>query len=361
MERLIGTLFESLSERNWASAFLAGVCSETSSHAAAVLQVDLATRRQSLPAFFGQGPEMAVAFEQTHASGNPWRPADETRGPPAGSVVVPDDVLPLARLRMTAFWADFLRPMQVDHGGGVIGLRNSREVISLTLLRSSRRGPYDVHERSWLGRLAPHWTNACRLRTRLAPLDAAASGAARGFDAVATAAFLLDERGQCVRWNASADALLRDGTLVRLRGRRLTGPCPGAGPAFIQETGPTVLRRKDGSVGGHAYAHDLPGHGVLETAHAVVFVDSLNVAAPEQLKRSLAIAYALTPREAELTSRLADGAELSQAAKAMGITPGAARTRLKTVYGKTGARHQAGLVALVRSLRAVVGEASTAI
>jgi DNA-binding CsgD family transcriptional regulator len=354
MEKVIGALFETLAEPDWAGHFLAGVCAETRSHAAAVLQVDVATRRQTLPAYYGQGAEMALAFEQTHATGNPWRPPDESRGPPTGSVVVPDDLLPLARLRKTAFWTDFLRPMNVDHGGGVIGLRDAHQVISLTLLRSSRRGPYDARERSRLSLLSPHWTNACRLRGRLVPADAATGDAARAFDLMATAAFLLDERGQCVRWNAAADALLRDGTLVRLRGKRLIAPCPGAGPAFIQATGPTILRRKDGSVAGHAYFHDLPGHGALETARAVVFVDPLNVAAPEQLKRSLAIAYALTPREAELTSRLADGAELSQAAKAMGITPGAARTRLKTVYGKTGARHQAGLVALVRGLGAVL-------
>jgi hypothetical protein len=163
MERLIGSLFETLGEPDWASTFLSGVCAATKSHAAAVLQVEVGTRRQSLPAYFGQGAEMAAAFERTHAAGNPWRPPDESRGPPVGSVVVPDDVLPLARLRKTAFWTDFLRPMDVDHGSGLIGLRDSRRVVSLTLLRSSRRGPFNTEERAWLGRLAPHWTSAWAL------------------------------------------------------------------------------------------------------------------------------------------------------------------------------------------------------
>lgn len=354
MERLIGSLFENLSEPDWASAFLAGVCSETSSHAAAVLEVNVATRRQTLPAFFGQGPEMAAAFEQTHASGNPWRPADESKGPPTGSVVVPDDFLPLSALRRTSFWTDFLRPMDVDHGGGLIGLRTPDQVLSMTLLRSSRRGPYDARERAWLGRLAPHWTNACHLRSRLPAPDSLSGNAAHTLDRMATAAFFLDELGRCVRWNAAADSQLRDGSLVRLRGGRLVAASPGGGPLFPSGAGPFALRHKDGVVAGHASVHSLPGHGGLGNARTVVFVDPVETTAAERLKHSLAVVYALTPREAELACSMADGAELSQSAEAMGITPGAARTRLKVIFGKTGTRHQGGLVALVRSLRTVL-------
>ena len=355
MERLIGALFETLAEPDWASAFLAGVCSETSSHAAAVLQVDVATRRQTLPAFFGQGPEMAGAFEQTHASGNPWRPADESMGPAVGAVVVPDDVLPLTRLRKTAFWADFLRPMDVDHGGGLIGLRDSTSVVSLTVLRSNRRGPYNAPERAWLGRLAPHWTNACRLRSRLVPADASSLDAARAFDVMGSAAFLLDERGQCVRWNPAAEALLRDGALVRLRGRRLVAACPADGSAYVPTAGPAVFRNRQGSVVGHAAAHPLPGHGSMGAARAVVFVDAVRTARPGYVCGALAALYSLTPREAELAVRLAEGEDLSAVAGTMGISVGAARTRLKTIFSKTGTRHQGGLIALVGSVREVRG------
>lgn len=353
MERLIGELFENLGEQDWASAFLAGVCAATRSHAAAVLQVDVATRRQSLPAYYGQGAHMAAAFELTHASGNPWRPPDESRGPPTSSVVVPDDVLPVARLRKTAFWADFLRPMEVDHGCGLIGRRTADRVVSLTLLRSSRRGAYSTDEQAWLARLAPHWVNACALRERLAPPDHGTWDAARAFDALGTPTFLLDDRGRCTRWNPAAHALLQDGALVRLRGGRLWAACPGPGTALLPASGPFVLRRTDGSAAGHAAVHPLPGHGPLGGARFVVFVETADAVAPDRTRRSLAALYGLTPREAELASRLADGTDVLEAAGAMGLTPGAVRTRLKTVYGKTATRHRGELVTLVRSLRAV--------
>lgn len=359
MERLIGVLFETLGEPYWASPFLAGVCAETRSHAAAVLQVDVGTRQQALPAYYGQGSDMALAFEQTHAADNPWRPADEGKGPPVGSVVVPDDFLPFTQLRRTRFWSDFLRPMDADHGAGVIGLRTADQVLSMTVLRSSRRGAYDAQERAWLARLAPHWTNACRLRNRLVPADAASQDAARAFDALGNAAFLLDEQGQCVRWNPSAEALLREGTLVRLRGRRLVAACPADGLAFVPTAGPVVLRNRGGSVGGHASAHPLPGHGPLGAARTVVFVDAVRTARPGDVRAALAVLYGLTPREAELATHLADGISLADAAEVMGITDGAARTRLKVIFGKTGVRTQGALIAMVGSLETVSGSPAT--
>lgn len=355
MERLIGSLFEALGDADWASPFLAGVCAATQSHAAAVLEVEVATRRQSLPAYVGQGPAMAEAFEQTHAARNPWRPRDESVGPAAGCVVVPDDFLPLPSLRKTAFWADFLKPMDVDHGAGVIGRRTADRVLSLTLLRSSRRGSYSSDERAWLARLAPHWVNACTLRERLVPPDREPLSAMRAFEVLGTAAFLLDERGRCMRWNAAGELLLRDGRLIRMRGGRLLAACPGSGSPFLPESGPVALRSRDGSVAGHAAAYRLPGLGPLGDARSVVFVDPLGSTAPHRARRSLAKLYGLTTREAEVACRLADGEDVADVAKTMGLTPGAVRTRLKTVYGKTATRRQSGLVALVRSIRAITG------
>lgn len=353
--KLIGTLFENLAEPDWASAFLAGVCEATNSPAGALLQVDVASRRQTLPAYVGQGREMAVAFERKHAEGNPWRPADESSGPPPGSVVVPDDALPLSTLRRTAFWSDFLRPMQVDHGCGLIGFRSPQKVVSLTLLRSSRRGVYGAEERAWLGRLALHWVNACSLRNRLVADERNESDAALALDALGTAAFFLDERGQCARWNAAADSLLSGGDLVRIRGGHLVAAHPGSGALFASTGAPTVLRRRDGSVAGHAASHRLPGHGALGGARAVVFVDTVEATRPQALRQALAAVYGLTPREAELAELLSSGLELTEVAAAMGVSVEGVRTRLKVAYGKFGAKNQAALVALVRSLRAVVG------
>ncbi|MBL8297913.1 MAG: helix-turn-helix transcriptional regulator [Rhodanobacteraceae bacterium] len=358
-DRLVASLFENLAESDWASAFLDGVCEATRSPAAAVLQVDVATGRQTLPAYVGQGRAAAEAFERSHSAGNPWRPPNETLGPPPGSVVIPDDRLPLSALRRTGFWADFLRPMGVDHGCGLIGFRSPQKVLSITLLRSSRVGIYGSKERAWLRGVAPHWVNACRLRDRLAPADRDCWDAARTLDRLGTAVFFLDERGRCHRWNAAGEALLRDGNLVRLRGGQLVAAHPGGGPSFLPTAAPIALCQRDGLVGGHATTHPLPGHGGLGLARGVVFVEPVETTQPKALRWALGNVFGLTPREAELAERLANGSDLAQVAAAMGVSKEGARTRLKVVYGKTGARHQAALVVLVRSLNAVLGQNTT--
>lgn len=66
----------------------------------------------------------------------------------------------------------------------------------------------------------------------------------------------------------------------------------------------------------------------------------------------------LTPREAELGQLLASGLDLEEVAIAMGVLVEGVRMRLKVAYRNTGAKNQATLVAVVRSLLAVVGTSS---
>ena len=352
--RLIGSLFENLAEVDWACDFLKGVCAATRSHAATVLSVDVPARRFTLPAYVGEGPSVARAFEQTHAAENPWGRLGPAHA--AGSVVVPDDVLPLTSLRRTRFWTDFLRPMGVDHGCGLIGQRTPDRATSLTLLRSARVGAYDTQERAWLDELAGHWVTACRLRDRMSMPDRETWEAAQALDRLHTAAFFLDHTGRCTRWTPAADALLQAGDLVRLRAGRLVATCPGSGPAALGASGPVALRRRDGSVAAHASVHVLPGHGPMGAARSVVFVDLVGSRRPAEVRAALMAVYGLTVREAEMAARLAEGAGLPEVAEAMGISGTAARTRLKEVFGKMGVRGQGELVAVVVGLRRTVGK-----
>ena len=61
----------------------------------------------------------------------------------------------------------------------------------------------------------------------------------------------------------------------------------------------------------------------------------------------LASAFALTPSEIRLTLRLASGLSLREAAPTLGISYQTARTKLKFVFQKTGARRQAELILLL--------------
>ncbi|WP_395680424.1 hypothetical protein [Dokdonella sp.] len=174
-DRILLTLYSRVAEADWATDLLGEITRATRSRSAAIVAVDLTRGRDSLPAFVGAEAASAVAYESRYAAHNPWRPPPgEAQGP--GKLRVSDDVLSLSELKRTVFWDDFLRPMDVAHGVGLVGLHDRAHVASLTLLRDERRGPYRGAELALLGRLAPHWVVACQLRERLGLLTDAERG-----------------------------------------------------------------------------------------------------------------------------------------------------------------------------------------
>jgi len=86
--------------------------------------------------------------------------------------------------------------------------------------------------------------------------------------------------------------------------------------------------------------------GTQEPPRAALFV--VDPAAPVRIDtRGLGTAYGLTPREASIAALLSRGADLVQAARALGIGVSSAREYLKRALDKTGTRRQANLVRLV--------------
>jgi hypothetical protein len=368
-DSLIRTLYGELAQStDWAQEFLAGLCRATGSHAGAVVLSDLRTRQDSMPAFFGAQDASAVAYERRYAEHNPWRQAHASAPRPAGSVLVSDDLVPYANLRESLFHRDFLRHLGLDHGVGLVGVSSPSHLGSLTLLRTHRRGAFRADELPFLARIAGHWSNACRLRARLAGPDSEPPFAAV-FDRLETAVLLLAEDGTILRVNAAADALLRAGDLLRQHGNRLAakhGAARHALPRAIDavlarcNTGTSVevvpLHNVDGILVAQAAVHRLaasPQHA----ACAALFVQRVGGmpgtgAAEEALRKT----YGLTAQEAAFAVRLADLRHLGGTAAEFGWTVGGARQRLKTVFGKTGTARQADLFALMRAMTMALGQ-----
>lgn len=367
-DSLIRTLYGELAQSNeWAQEFLAALCRATGSHAGAVVLSDLNARRDSMPAFFGAQDASAVAYERRYAEHNPWRRAHASAPRPAGSVLVSDDLVPYENLRESLFHRDFLRHLGLDHGVGLVGVSSPTHLGSLTLLRTHRRGAFGVDEVRFLSRIAGHWSNACQLRARLEGLEAEPPFAA-AFDRLATAVLLLGEDGAVLRVNAAADALLRTGDVLILRGKRVAAR-HGAARFALTRAIDAVLARSCAAAVELVPLHDATGFLVAQAAvhrlaarphraaGAALFVQRVGGmpgtgVAEEALRKT----YGLTAKEAAFTVRLADLRNLGDAATEMGWSVGGARQRLKTVLAKTGAARQADLFALMRAMTMALGQ-----
>jgi DNA-binding CsgD family transcriptional regulator len=369
-ERILLALYGRLTEDDWATEVLREVTRATRSRSAALVAVDLVQKRDALPAFVGAEASSALAYEREFGAHNPWRPPHGVLSQTAGELRVSDDVLPLSDLKRTLFWSDFLRPMGVAHGVGLIGFNSRARVASMTLLRDERRGSYRGAELVLLKRLSPHWVQACVVRERLGLLVDKERAMADVIDALATAVLLLDREGHVVHTNPAAEDILRRGEWLLLHHGRptashgigtelLTRAIDGAlaGPLLVVSPSVVPLENAEGKTVAHAAAHALGGGRYASIASVALFVQPAGFEGGERMaRRALRDAYGLTEREAELVCLLDGTHELREVAELMGITLGGARTRLKTVCAKMGVRGQTELSRTLASLRVALGQ-----
>ncbi len=373
MAGLIGALYADLDGPEWSDAFLAGLCRATRSSSGAFVVTDLTLKRDALPAFYGAQTASALAYEQRYAGHNPWRAARAAAHRHDGMVLSSDDIIPLAELKQTLFYRDFLHHLGVAHGAGLIGLSNARAVGSLTLLRSPQAGAYSPDDLRLLRALAPHWSNACALRQRFDALSDQHRRLTAVVDHMALAVFLIDGEGLLVRTNAAADRFLSAGSGLRVRRGKLAAVHPASETTLLRAVAAAgaaprwgappaqafLLRAANGVHTAHAAVHCLGGGTGGNVAMFVRPIASAGIQDAGGLAEAVAGAYGLTAGEAVLAEALATHRDLGAAAAGLGIAAATARTRLKSVFDKLGARNQAELLAILGELREVLGNHGT--
>lgn len=87
-----------------------------------------------------------------------------------------------------------------------------------------------------------------------------------------------------------------------------------------------------------------------EPLFAIVFLSSRDLAQGTEIAQQ---GLGLTAAEARLTAKLAQGLALADAAVELGISSHTARTQLKSIFAKTGARRQSELVGMLTELAAI--------
>lgn len=360
VERLLRPLYAAVGSQEGWGPFLEQLCAATGSHAGTIA-VFSAGGGGSLPAYVGAGQDVARTYEGRYAAENPWRTV--TSSP--GDVRVSDDLLPWNELRGTPFFRDFLRPIDVAHGVGLVGAITGGRTPSLTVLRSHRLGVYQGDELTMLERLAPHWLNASAIWARLDAAERPATDIRATLDHLSVGVFLLDGDGRLLQANAAGTEVLSDGLLHVRNGRVTTRQPPdrhGLSAAFQRVArslgtpqAAVVLRDAHGRPAATVGVHRLSGPGSEAGVRLLVFVQPLWAARPglaERLQETLG----LTPAEARLAEALwRCRGNLGAAAGMLGVSAGTARNRMKVVLQKAGVASQAELLAVLQPLEGASG------
>ena len=282
---------------------------------------------------------------------------------PVGRIVVSDEILPLARLRRTAFYEDVLRPQSLTRNVMVALTKEGSFRTAFNINRTERQGEFEPRHLESIRQVLPHLLRSLRLAHRLDGYRALQEGQHDALDRLASGVLLLDRQAQVLYANGAAEALVRAraGLVVeagiltctapqerrRLEAlwRAVLGGQPGATMSLRGADGTLTLTLS--SVRGNDRDR-FSAQGARRAALLVFIADSRATGRPAP--EGLQAAFGLSAAEARVAVAALDGGTIAQMAATLGVSPNTVKTHLARVFAKMGV---AGRASLVRQLTAV--------
>lgn len=261
------------------------------------------------------------------------------------------------QIRRNPYYQDFIARRDL-HGFAGVRVGQGENVWCLSIQRSSAQGMFSRSELRSFAQLAQSLDSIAATASALA--FAQGEGALAAFDIAHKAAFLLDRRGDVVRVNHAANAVLGEDVFIsrkRLssRSQAATGELNAAIKSLLWahavSSASSIIFPREERLPLLVHAIRCPGlsESALSSFHAmVVIVDPENRSLPTA--RTLQTGFDLTQAEARLAVALGSGSDLRTEALKLGISPETMRKHLRAIFAKTGVRRQSELVALLAAL-----------
>lgn len=359
--RLLGTLYAAPAAPGLWHDFLEDVSSLTRAEKIGLLSHDLGGDRHNVVGRAGEGGKEAEELYQAHYGRyDGWFLYGQHLK--QGRAYVGEEIWPSSEMLQSLYYNEFLNRFDMRHMATVTTLINATTMEHLTLCRGTKQGEFSREVLRTIEAIVPHLQMALATRRRLLDLESRVSGLENAFDRLDSALVLLDAEGQVVLVNRAASVILSKteglslgksklmatGTAVSARLKALIAEAiatatgkglHGGGALQIPRTGTRPLQLLISPIRIEEGA--LPGSAV-----AVVFFNDPDCipAVPADVLREL---FGLTFAEARLAQDLVAGKSLLEAAEQCRIKHETARTQVKSMFQKTGARRQSELLLLL--------------
>ena len=230
----------------------------------------------------------------------------------------------------------------------------------------SSRGLFDERERETFRLLAPHFRRSLLISGMIDEGKLQVQLYRKLLDRIGAGVLIVGRDARLVYANETAERLLSAGVSLTVRNGRVTAASmPHA--KGLQAALDRACSQDDGGLGNFGNGIPLPGAGgamavcyvlplgkserrrELGPGLAAIFVTTNGASVPPALEVLSALS-GLTSREARVALMIADGAQLSEAAKTLGIAMNTMRKHLANIFAKTGVNSQLGLVRFVSGL-----------
>lgn len=292
-----------------------------------------------------------------------WRSMDH----PAGSVVRGSDVMADEEYETTRHYRDFMSKWDLFHIGGIVLHSDPATAVGLGTIRSRPEGDFDEADVARLKALAPHLRNLLHLHDKSRKLAEMATTINTLTGPSGGGLILVDQGRGIRRVNDLAADLLEAGDGLVAVGGRLGASLENENGRLRRLIADLADRPADGPRNGEPIAIQRPSMKAPLQLFVIPVNDGMEqvpylldgtrnnyaifIADPErEIRLEPAILqqlYGLTPKEAALTQELVQGLGLEEAAVRLEVTANTAKTHLRQIFAKTGAKRQAELVRIL--------------
>lgn len=296
--------------------------------------------------------------------------SDPFIGLPEGKVVAFADFLKDRPIEGTDFY-EFLAATSDQILGVDLTLQSGFQA-RVRVFRDKSHPAFTLAEVQAFQAVVPHIRHALGLFERLEAIGAEQGVYHSAIEQMAVATIILDHSGNILRTNVVADRLLaendgigiHDGQLhfhSRAIRKAITDALRALEPGLATENAtkahaPAALRfrieRPSGTRDLALVVKPVSGMAYMRGGKGAAL--ALFISNPEQEAQvspeAIRDLFQLTPMEARLAAALAGGCSLVEAAETLGIAHNTARSHLRSIFDKTGARRQSQLVHLLHSI-----------
>jgi DNA-binding CsgD family transcriptional regulator/PAS domain-containing protein len=299
---------------------------------------------------------------------------DQWGGPEAWASQSFSEPVVLSRMRSrkdiesNRYFAEWAKPQGIDDSLGFMIARDAGAVGTLGLGRHFSAGPVTQEEVDLLTLILPHVQRAVQVSRILDVKTIPALGFEAALNAVPSGVVLVDGGLRIVHANTAAEGLLLAGwPIARVNGALAVASSTAqqslADAVALADRRETQLGRRGFGIpvraesGAPAVLYVLPltqggGRARAPSAVAAVFVAPTGAPHPSP-EQALAALFDLTPAEARVFARIAEGESVAEASRTLGTAEGTVRTHLHRIFEKTGSTRQAEIVKLAASLTTI--------
>ncbi|MDD5301091.1 MAG: hypothetical protein PHD65_11445 [Gallionella sp.] len=359
--KLVGMVYDAaLDQRKWPT-FLEAFAHAVGGCSAMLRSTDLQTSQAGFVASVGYEPAWQSAYCNHFVRLDYYNTimSQDT----SGTIFSSDQHFDLTELHKSEYYNDYLLPQDKVHALGTTLDKNDSYSLVLGAQRGKRAGAFGGEQVRLMGILAPHVSRAVQVHRKISSVTVEKDWALGALGQLRMGVILTNRCGTPLFVNRAAEHMLTPSQGIGVYHGRLVLNTP-LETARLYKLIVDAAQDVPGTTCGGDLRIAMPDGEFL---HCMVTPIPLELSArfdislasgcvavflskPGGLQlppKRLAALYGLTPAEARLAAKLAAFRSVEQAADDLCTTVSTARAQLKSVFAKTGAQNQAGLLMLL--------------